>query len=105
GQHGSVPAGKGLQAAESCDALGAWPQHQVIGIAEHDIGPGIAHLAPMQALHRAAGTNGDESRRSYRAMWRRQAADARLSVTAEQFKMIGRGHQVDLSRNSRQASP
>ena len=35
------------------DAFGARPQHQVIGVAEHDIGAGIAHLAPMHALHGA----------------------------------------------------
>ena len=61
----------------------------MIGIAEHDIRPGIAHLAPMQALHRAGGTDRHEGRRLHRAMWRRQPPGARSAVTAEQFKMIG----------------
>ena len=38
------PAHELMQAAKPCDALGAWPQHQVIDIAEQYIGAGGAHL-------------------------------------------------------------
>ncbi len=63
-QHRPVPAGEFLQAAQRCDPLGAGPQHQMIGVAEHDIGAGIAHLAPMQALHCAGGADRHEGRRA-----------------------------------------
>ena len=105
GQHRAAPAGEALQAAERGDALGARPQHQMIGVAEHDIGAGVAHLAPMHALHRAGGADRHEGRRSHHAMRRRQPAGAGLAVTPEQFEMIGRCHRLDLSRNNRQASP
>ena len=38
------PAGELVQAAEPRDALGAGPQHQVIGVAEDDVGAELAHL-------------------------------------------------------------
>ena len=104
-QHGSVPGGEFLQAAEVCDPPGAGTQHQVIGVAEDDIGPGVAHLAPLQALHGALRPDGHERRRSHRAMRRGEKAGASLAVAAEQLEMIGEAHAADLPGNSRQASP
>ena len=72
---GPPPAGEFLQAAERCDPLRARPQHQMIGIAEHDIGAGIAHLAPVHALHRAGGADRHEGRRPHHAMRRGQPAE------------------------------
>ena len=51
----SVRIGRGqlaelVQAAEPRDALGAGPQHQVIGVAEDDVGAGRAHLVRIHRL-------------------------------------------------------
>ena len=91
-QHRTVPAGEMLQAAERGDALGARPQHQMIGIAEHDIGAGIAHLAPVHALHRARRADRHEGRRPHHAMRRGQPAGAGIAVGREQFEMVGKAH-------------
>src|ERR1700676_4770068 len=92
GQHRSLPTGKFLQAAEGSDPLGARPQHQMIGVAEHDIGAGIAHLAPMHALHGASGADRHEGRRSHHAMRRGQFARARAAVGRDQIEVIGKAH-------------
>ena len=83
---------KCLQAAERGDPFGARPQHQMIGVAEHDIGAGIAHLAPVHALHRARRADRHEGRRTHHAMRRGQAAGAGIAVGCEQFKMVGKAH-------------
>ena len=44
GEDRPVPAHEAVQAAEPRDALGAGAQHQVIGVAEDDVGAG--RLAP-----------------------------------------------------------
>jgi len=105
GQHRAAPAGKVLQAAKGCNALSARPQHQMIGVAEHDIGAGLAHLPPMHALHRTRGADRHEGGRSHHTMRRRELAGASVAVAPKQFEMIGKAHRLDLSRNSRQASP
>ena len=92
GQHGPVPAGEGLQAAEGGNAFGARPQHQVIGVAEHDIGAGIAHLAPVQALHGACGADRHEGRRPHHAMRRGQLARARRAVGRDEIEVVGKTH-------------
>src|SRR4029079_19501687 len=65
------------------------PQHQMIGVAEHDIGAGIAHLAPMHALHGPRRADRHEGRRPHRAMRRGQPAGAGRAVCSNQLKMIG----------------
>ncbi len=44
------PAHEPVQAAERRDALGAGPQHQVIGVAEQDVGAGRAHRLRLEPL-------------------------------------------------------
>jgi hypothetical protein len=92
GEHRAVPAGEGLQAAKCGDALGSGPQHQVIGIAEHDVGAGIAHLAPVHALHRAGRADRHEGRRPHQAMRRGEASAARRAVGTQKLEMIGKAH-------------
>ena len=86
---GPVPAGESLQAAERRDPLGAGTQHQMIGVAEHDVGTGLTHLAPVHALHGAGGSDRHEGRRAHHAMRRGQAPGARGAIGGEQFEMIG----------------
>ena len=50
GQDRAVPAHEAVQAAEPRDALGAGPQHQVIGVAEHDVGAGRRTWSGYSAL-------------------------------------------------------
>ena len=40
----AVPAHEAVQAAEPGDALGAGPQHQVVGVGEHDVDAAGAQL-------------------------------------------------------------
>ena len=64
----------------------------MIGIAEHDIGAGIAHLAPVHALHRARGADRHEGRRPHHAVGGGEPAEPGLAVGGEQFEMIGNVH-------------
>ena len=98
-EHRSVPTCKLLQTSERCDALRPWPQHEMIGVAEHYIGAGVAHFAPMHALHGACGPHRHESRCSHHAMRRRQPAGARSAVGRHKIKMIGRAHDRLLRDN------
>jgi hypothetical protein len=92
GQHRAVPAGKGLQAAERRDTLGAGPQHQVVGIAEHDVGAGFAHVAPVQALHGSGRSNRHERGRPHHPVRRRQATGPRGAVGRKQLEVVGKRH-------------
>ena len=96
---------KRLQAAERGDPLGARPQHQMIGVAEHDIGAGVAHLAPVHALHRARGADRHEGRRPHHAMRRGQPAGAGGAVGGEQFEMVGKAHGSAYGVTSRPVQP
>ena len=46
------------------DALGARPQHQMIGVAEDDVGAGVAHLLRVERLDRRDGADRHEGRRA-----------------------------------------
>ncbi len=47
GQDRMRPAGEFMQAAKPRHALGAGPQHQVVGVAQDDVGADATHLAPV----------------------------------------------------------
>ncbi|MGY4236709.1 hypothetical protein ACVIIW_005656 [Bradyrhizobium sp. USDA 4449] len=91
-QHRPVPPRESLQAAERVDALRAGTQHQMIGVAQHDICAGITHLAPVHALHGAGGADRHEGRSPHHTMRRGQAAGAGGAIGGEQFEMIGQIH-------------
>jgi hypothetical protein len=91
-QHRPAPGGESLQAAERGDPFGARPQHQMIGIPQHDVGAGFAHLAPVHALDGARGAAGHEGGRAHHAMGRGQASRARPAVGREQLEMVGKAH-------------
>src|SRR5438132_14415435 len=61
----------------------------MVGVAEHDVGTGLTHLAPVHALHRAGGTDRHEGGRAHHAVRRGQAPGARGAIGGEQFEMIG----------------
>ena len=91
-QHRPAPAGEFLQAPERGDPFGARPEHQVIGVPEHDIGARLAHLPPMHAFHGAGGADRHEGRGAHHAMRRGQSPGARLAVSRQQFEMVGKAH-------------
>ncbi|KSV69744.1 hypothetical protein N185_27280 [Sinorhizobium sp. GW3] len=66
-QDRALPADQAMQTAEPRDAFGAWAQHQVVGIAENDVGAKILHLVEIHRLDRADGTDGHEGRCADRA--------------------------------------
>ena len=80
GQDRAGPVHEAVQAAEPRDALGAGPQHQVVGVAEHDAGAGGAHRVRGHRLHRAGGADRHEGRRRHVAVRGVQHAGARGAV-------------------------
>ena len=52
GEDGAVPAHEAVQPAKLGDALGARPQHEMIGVGEDDVGAGRAHRLRQHGLDR-----------------------------------------------------
>ena len=102
GEDRPVPAHEAVQSAEPRHPFGARPQHQVIGVAEDDLGAGLAHLIAGQRLDRAGGADRHEGGRLDHAARGDQAAGPRRAVAGVDFEGK-RGHQS--RRHSRQASP
>ena len=61
GEDGLFPAHEFVQAAKARDALRARAQHQVISVAEHDVGAGGGHALRQHRLHRARRADRHES--------------------------------------------
>src|SRR3546814_2847376 len=51
GQDRAAPAHEGVQPAQACHALGAWTQHQMIGVAQDDV-RSEEHTSELQSLMR-----------------------------------------------------
>ncbi|MNV31385.1 hypothetical protein D3C71_1226890 [compost metagenome] len=69
-----------MQAAEARDTFGTGAQHQVIGIAENDIGSGILDLIEIHRLDGADGADGHEGGRADRAARHGDFTKARAGV-------------------------
>ena len=80
------PAGEFMQAAKPRHALGAGPQHQMIGIAQDDVGADAAHLVHIHRLDRAAGADRHEGRRADFAARHGDDAAPRLAVGRENLE-------------------
>ena len=74
------PVHERVQAAKRRDALGARPQHQVIGVAEQDVGAGRAHGRGVHALDGRLRADRHEGGRAHRAVRGRNLAEARGAV-------------------------
>jgi hypothetical protein len=61
---GLVPAHEAVQAAQPRHPLGGRAQHQVVGVAQHDVGAGLGHLVDGQRLDRAGGADRHEGGRA-----------------------------------------
>ena len=97
GQDRPRPVHELVQPAERGDALRAGPQHQVIGVGEHDVGAGAAHLVEGDALHGRLRADRHEGRRRDRAARRRYLAAARGAVGGEQLEGEGVGYHFSTS--------
>ena len=70
-----------VQAPKRGDALRCWSQHQVIGIAEHNIRASLSNMLWEHRLHRRRRTDRHESGRSYIAARCGHDACARPTVS------------------------
>ena len=80
GQDRPLPVHEFVQAAQPRDALRAGPQHQVIGVAENDVGAGLAHGLRQHRLHRRRRADRHEGGRADVAARRCDHAGARRAV-------------------------
>jgi hypothetical protein len=101
GQDRPLPIHEFVQAPQPRNALGAWPQHQVIGVAQQDIGAGLAHTLRQHRLDGARCSNRHEGRRADVAARGADHAQPRCAVHTLQFKC----EPAHCARNSKQASP
>ena len=74
------PAHESVQPAKRGDALGGGSQHQVIGVAEQNLGARCAHVVMMHALDGRLRADRHEGRRMHDAMRGRHLAGARSAV-------------------------
>ncbi len=100
GEDGAAPVHELMQATEARDALGAGPQHQVIGIAKNDIRARGLHVFRVHGLHGGGRADGHEGRRADGAVGGVQRAGAGLAVP----RVDGEGN-AHAARSSRLVSP
>ena len=55
GEHVARPVGEAVQPAEALDHVGAGLEHQVVGVAEHDLHAEVGEVGRGQVPHRALG--------------------------------------------------
>jgi hypothetical protein len=99
----TVPTNEPMQAAKSRYALGCGAQHQVIGVAEDDIGASIAHLVKKHSLDRAGGAHRHEGGSADFTTRGVNASKACVAAGLEQSKRKAGCHRA--AGNSREASP
>src|SRR5579875_547143 len=90
----ALPAGKAVQAAKRLHHFGPRPEHQVVGIGQHDFGAGPVEVLRRQETHRSPGTNWHEARSGKAASSRLDPARPRSPVSA-----------FELERGAAQARP
>ena len=101
GQDRPRPVHELMQAAERCDALGAGPQHQVIGVGEHDIGAERLHRLRMHRLDRRRRADRHEGGRADLSARRRDRAGARRAVGRDQTKRSRKSSRMSCSAAAR----
>ena len=80
GEHVARPGGEAVQATELLDHLGARPQHQVVGVAQHHLGAQPVEVGRRQRPHRPPCPHRHEARRGERPSRRRHGPGAGLAV-------------------------
>jgi hypothetical protein len=76
-----------MQAAVREDDLRAGPQHQMEGVAQHDLRADAFQFLGCHRLHGAVGAHGHEGRRFDDAARHRYAATARSAFLLQQFEL------------------
>jgi hypothetical protein len=99
GEDGARPAHEGVEAAQPGDALGTGAEHEVVGVAQHDLGTRGGQHVDGQRLDGGSRADGHEGGGLDRAEGGREAAAAGGTVAGEELE--GKGH----ARSMRQASP
>src|SRR5690606_30036490 len=100
GQDRAAPVHEAVQAAVSAHDVGPRAQHEVEGVAEHDVGAEVLELLGRHGLDAAVSADGHEGRRLYRAARECQAAAPRGAVLTEH----GEAHQ-DVRRGAGARAP
>src|SRR5262249_38106283 len=88
------PVHEFMQTAEGGDALRARSAHQVIGIAEHDLGARLAYVFGREPLHCPLRADWHEGGSSHAAMPRDKFAKARAGIAYNKPKGKGRDHRL-----------
>ena len=105
GEDGLLPMHEFVQAAELGDALGAGPEHQMIGIGEDDIGAARRHVLGEHGLDRRPGANRHEGRGADDAAGRGDQPGPRRAVPRLDRKGEALSHGAGRAGLRRQASP
>ena len=100
GEHVAVPSREPVEPAETGDDVGAWPEHQVVGVGEHELGPEVLEVGRRQRPHRSSRADGHEARGAKRAPRRRDGACAGIPVGRRHLHAEGHG-----ARPTSMASP
>ena len=99
GKDWPVPAHEAVQPAKLGDALGAGPQHEMIGVGEDDVGAGGAHRLRQHGLDGGRGADRHEGRRADDPARRRDLAEAGAAIARLQGEGKTLSH-VTLHRGS-----
>lgn len=75
-----LPVHERMEPPEPRDPLRPGAQHQVVGVAEEDVSPGLAHGFRLHRLHRRGGADRHEGRRADFPTLHGDDAGARLAV-------------------------
>ncbi len=86
GENRTLPIHEFVQTAQAVDPLSAGAQHQVIGVAQQNIGPSGAHAVGHHALDGSCGANRHKSRGSDIAARGFDDAGAGLPILGVKFK-------------------
>ena len=89
GEGEPVPAGEPTEATEPFDEIGARPQHQVVGVAEHDLRADAFVVGGAEVLDGAACPHRHEQRGGVAAACRRRRAGAGGAVGGVDVELDG----------------
>ena len=103
GEDGPLPADEAVKPAEFRNLLGTRTEHEVIGIAQDDVGARRLDLVEIETLHGAHGAHRHEGGRADVAMPRLNRTKAGLAVGC--VKGEAEGSFRHAAGNSRLASP
>jgi hypothetical protein len=80
GQDRPFPMHECVQPTKLGDAFGAGAQHQMIGVAENDVGAGGGNVLGEHRFYRGAGADRHEGRRADQPAWRHDNAGPRRAI-------------------------